>query len=297
MPGRFPSEIEVSDTKDDITDTAFAALTARGQTRRLRRLAIAALEHYGIHASHLRLLRHAENTTYRVDIETSRNPSPSTEPYVRNRFLLRVHGQGYQTEATLDSECLWLQALRQEAQLPVPDPVQTPDGQFCPTISVPGVPSPRLCSLLRWMPGRHRYRSLRPRHVIELGHLMASLHQHSQQWNPPSVFRRRHWDWDGLFGDTGGFGVPASEAWQLVPEPYYSPLRRVADELAETMQALGNGPDVYGIHSDLGLAMSLATAGRSILMTAALAIGSTTWQSPYGVGVGRRSGLYFAKLF
>lgn len=250
--------------RDGATGSAFATLTAQGQARRLRPLAVAALESYGIHAAKLRLLRHFENTTYRVDVQPSNDFPPPVGPYAPNRFLLRVHSPSYQTAATIHSECLWLQTLRQEVQLSVPDPVKTRDGQFCPTISVPGVPSPRLCSLLRWMTGHHCYRSLSPEHVTRLGRLMARLHLHAQQWKPPVAFQRRRWDWDGLFGMEGGFGVPSSEAWTLLPEPYYTPLRRMADELADTMQALGSGPEVFGlIHSDLSLSNVLFGGGEA----------------------------------
>ncbi len=125
-------------------------------------------------------------------------------PYIPNRFLLRLHGPGYQTAATLHSESLWLQTLRQDAELPVPEPVVTREGQFCVAIRVPGVPSPRFCTLLRWMTGRHRYRNLSPPQVKQLGRLMARMHLHAQHWKPPAGFQRRCWDGEGLFGTTGG---------------------------------------------------------------------------------------------
>lgn len=146
----------------------------------------------------------------------------------------------------------------------MPEPVKNRDGQFYSTIRVPGVSSPRLCTLLRWMTGRHRYRRLGPRHVTQLGCLMARLHQRAQHWKPPSTFQRRRWDWDGLFGAKGGFGVPAGEAWARLPEPYYTLMRRVADEAGEVMQTLGTGPEVFGlIHSDLGLGNVLFAGGEA----------------------------------
>ena len=46
---------------------AFESLSARSRARRLRRLAMAALAQYGLAGVSVRLLQHAENTTYRID--------------------------------------------------------------------------------------------------------------------------------------------------------------------------------------------------------------------------------------
>jgi Ser/Thr protein kinase RdoA (MazF antagonist) len=231
----------------------FESLSAQGQARRLRHLALFALEHYGLVGVSVRLLQYAENTTYRID-----------QPHTRQRFLLRVHGEGYQTAATIRSECLWLKALQHEAKLVVPDPVLTPDGQFCLSIHIPGVPTPRLCSLLRWIPGRRYYRQLQPHHLTQLGRLAARLHRQARHWRLPPGFVRRRWDWQGLFGPHGGFGVPAGEAWRQIPEPYYTPFRRVTEQLGEVMQALGDGPEVFGlIHSDLGRSNTVFAGGEA----------------------------------
>ena len=197
---------------------------------------------------------------YRVDAKSNDRSSAPAEPYVPNRFLLRLHGLGYQTSATLHSECLWLQALREEAQLLAPAPVKTLDGQWCMAISAPGAPSPRWCTLMRWMSGRHRRRALNPNHVTQIGRLMGRLHEHARQWRPPATFERRQWDWDGLFGPQSAFGA----GWAFLPEPYYTQMRRVVEELAETMRRLGRGPEVFGlIHADLGLGNILFRGGEA----------------------------------
>jgi len=139
---------------------AFESLSVRGQARRLRRLAMSALAQYDLADVSVRLLQHVENTTYQID-----------QPHTRQRFLLRLHGEGYQTAATIRSECLWLKALQHEAKLVVPDPVLTPDGQFCLSLHVPGVPTSRLCSLLRWISGRRYHRQLQPHHLTQLAAL------------------------------------------------------------------------------------------------------------------------------
>ena len=106
----------------------FEALTYLGQVRRLRAVAQSALEAYGLRDARFRLIYHGENTTFRVDA-----PTPSSamvhlpSAYAPNRFVLRVHRPGYQNQASIASELLWLAALR-EAGLIVPEPIPAQDG-------------------------------------------------------------------------------------------------------------------------------------------------------------------------
>jgi Ser/Thr protein kinase RdoA (MazF antagonist) len=57
-----------------------------------------------------------------------------------------------------------------------------------------------------------------------------------------------------LFEEDSGTGMPASEAWALLPRAYRQPFRIVARRVQRLMNELGQGPDVYGlIHADLGV--------------------------------------------
>ncbi len=229
-------------------------LTYLGQVRRMRRLAEAALGEYGLEGARLKLLGHGENTTYRVDAANARFARRVEGWFATDRFLLRLHRPGYQTAESIVSELEWLSALRRDAQAPVPEPLPALNGDCLTTVSVSGVPDHRNCSLLRWLNGRKVNRRVGPRHFTALGRLMAQLHEHSAHWTPPPSFRRRHWDWEGLFGEDAGFNLDASQVWALVPQRFYEPFSAVASQTRETMNRLGKGKEVFGlVHADLFL--------------------------------------------
>lgn len=250
----------------------FAELTYPGQVRRLRRLAESALADYDFGDARLKFIDHAENTTFRVDAATAgsaSNAAPVTTAapgniYAKNRFLLRIHRPGYQTAESIAAELAWLAALRRDSGLPVPEPVPTSRGEQLTEIRVPGVPQPRVCTLLRWIEGRFYGRRPRPVHFAAMGRLMAHLHDHAARWQPPPGFARRHWDWDGLFGDGAGSNLSGNEVWALLPRRYRGPFRAVAEMARRIMRELGRGPDAFGlIHADLHLGNVLFSGGQA----------------------------------
>lgn len=224
----------------------FEDLTHRSQVRRLRRLAQAALEQYGLGHARLAFVAYSENAVFRVDGSPPGGPS--------TRYALRIHRPGYQTEASLDSELDWMAALKQDAELPVPEPQPSLEGRLRVQASAPGIPGPRNSSLLSWVRGRRVIRGVRPAHFTAIGELIARLHRHAARWQPPAGFTRRHWDWEGLFGDAAGFDLPASEVWALLPDRYRAPFQTVACEVGHVMDKWGKGPDAFGLlHADLSL--------------------------------------------
>jgi Ser/Thr protein kinase RdoA (MazF antagonist) len=248
----------------------FEELTQRGQAQRLRALARSALADYGLDRARLTYIAHAANTTFRVDIPDGAFPGAGRTSrgvrrhYTDNRFLLRIHRPGYQTAASIASELMWLSALSREQRLAVPEPVPTVHGTWLTTVTVPGVPQPRHCSLLRWMEGRFLRQRPRPRHVEEVGKFMARLHQHAAHWRPPAAFVRRHWDWEGLFGNQAGFSLPAKEVWKLLPHPYFDLFTELTDRVKQVMIELGRGIEAYGlIHADLNFYNILFSTGAA----------------------------------
>jgi Ser/Thr protein kinase RdoA (MazF antagonist) len=232
----------------------FEELTYLGQLRKLRRVAQAALDAYGLADARLKFIARSESTTYRVDSPYSALVTASDELYVDRRFLLRIHRPGYQTDASIMSELEWLAALRRDAGIAVPEPIRTVTGELLAEVTVPGVPGTRTCSLLRWVKGRLVRRGFRLDHFQALGRLMARLHQHVAHWKPPAGFSRRRWNWEGLYGDNAGFNLAANEVWELLPQPYYAPFSTVANQVRQVMDEWGNGIDAFGlIHADLSL--------------------------------------------
>jgi Ser/Thr protein kinase RdoA (MazF antagonist) len=149
--------------------------------------------------------------------------------------------------AEVQSELAWLVALHRDTDLVVPDPVPTRVGALLTVAGASGVPEPRICALFRWVPGRFVRAGLMPRHLEQVGRLMARLQDHAQGFQPPPGFTRPRID-----------DIPATRAAVVPLLARVRPPRDVAlveaalDRVAATLDGLGHGPDAYGlIHSDL----------------------------------------------
>jgi Ser/Thr protein kinase RdoA (MazF antagonist) len=236
----------------------FQELTYLGRVRRMRRLAQAALAAYGIADARFKLLRQAGNTLFRVYAPGLPVAETSEELFLEGQYLLRVHEPGYQDPDAIQLELAWLTAMRREADLPVPEPIPTLDRRRLLPVSLPGIPMTRRCSLLCWVKGRSLANRFRPHHLQAQGRLMARLHNFASRWQPPAGLTKRRFDWDGLFQDDVGSGLPNAEAWALLSPGHREPFALVAQQVRDVMDAWGQGPDVYGlIHGDLAVDANL----------------------------------------
>jgi Ser/Thr protein kinase RdoA (MazF antagonist) len=224
-------------------------LTRLGRLRRLRQLAQVALDAYGLAGARLTFLQYEGNVIYRVDAPGPVPVGGKKGPYLENRYVLRILTSS-DTEA-IASELTWLAALSREAGLPVPEPVPTLDGKLLTTIATPGVPHGRVVSLMRWLDGQRLTKGFRPDHLRAWGQVMARLHDFSAGWQPPEGFKRPHWDWYGQLGG-GEFRYPIEELVASMPKQFQEPFKVVSREARGVMEALGKGPDAYGlIHADM----------------------------------------------
>jgi Ser/Thr protein kinase RdoA (MazF antagonist) len=236
----------------------YEELTYLGRVRRMRRLAHLALDSYGLAGARFKLLRQAGNTLYRVYAARTAFEVEGNELYVPGQYMLRIHEPGYQATGAIELELAWLAAMCREANLPVPEPLPALDGRLLIQVSTPGIPGERNVSLLRWLKGRFIPDSIGARHYRAQGRLMAQLHAFSARWQPPPGLTKRRWDWDGLFRDVEGAGLPGSQVWDLVQRRYHAAFDFVRRRARAVMDRWGNGPDVYGlIHADLGVDANL----------------------------------------
>ncbi len=235
----------------------YADLSRQGRVRRMRQLARVALEAYGIGEAPFTLIRQAGNTLFQVRAPGLR-PCSTRGLFEPHKYLLRVHEPGYQSPDALELELAWLAAMRREAGLPVPEPVPALDGRLLVSAAVPGIPQGRYCSLLCWVQGRSVVHAVRSQHYRAQGRLMAQLHNFSARWVPPPGLTKRRFDWDGLFHDDVGSGMPNGEAWALLPPNHQEAFAVVAKRVRYVMGSWGQDPEVYGlIHGDLGVDANL----------------------------------------
>ncbi len=146
-----------------------------------------ALRQWGMTEAQYKLVASRENAVYEIS-------------GARGRFALRLHRQGYRSDAQLRSELAWMAAAA-EGGLSVPSPARTVGGEYLARIDGKQV------DVLTWLKGRTLDDTLagcaredRRFLFFALGLEMARLHQVSDAWSPPPFFDRVHWDRDGLLG-------------------------------------------------------------------------------------------------
>ncbi len=157
-------------------------LTEAGQIRRLRQLALAAVDAYPIRAVGLRLVGGFTNVIFRVD--TNNGP-----------YALRVDLHQDHSDADVENELAWLDALANETDLDVCRFVPARDGRRFVYASGQGVPGRRRCVLFEWVPGRPLDDNLTAAGYHQLGRLAAGLHLHGAGFKPPNPALT----WDRIF--------------------------------------------------------------------------------------------------
>ncbi len=208
-------------------------------------LALEALKHWDIKEPSLTLLKHRENTVYKVSTSD------------RQTFALRIHRHGYHSNAALTSEIQWMAALH-KAGIDTPAIIPTIQDELFTTVEHSDINQPRQCSMLQWIDGSafdHLGRvekgvqaELEARY-FRLGALAGKLHNQAQEWQPPTGFTRHAWDSDGLMGEQPLWG----RFWE---HPMLTPkqtdrILKARIVLQGLLKQIGQGPEVYGlIHAD-----------------------------------------------
>lgn len=153
----------------------YSALTVRGQSRRLRQLALNALTHYELDVTCLRLVTNDMNCIFRIDTRDGQ------------KYILRVTlPEGGHTLDHVTAEMDWLAALARDTNLSVPRPLPAKDGSLVVEAGTSGVPEARLCEVFSWVDGKDLAEDMSASNISKLGELMAGLHAHALTYHPPS---------------------------------------------------------------------------------------------------------------
>jgi Ser/Thr protein kinase RdoA (MazF antagonist) len=156
-------------------------------------LAAKALAHWPLPPSQIELAAERENMVFRVT-----NAS--------GIYALRLHREGYRTNAQLKSELSWMAAISASG-LSVPKPIDTQQGGYLQIVGG------RQFDLLTWLPGCPLGKFGTPLDLDNpeqtfriLGQSMARLHVTSDSWIPHTDFTRPAWDTAGLLGENPLWG-------------------------------------------------------------------------------------------
>ncbi len=231
--------------------TLFDRLSLSAQLPILQELAVQATQRYSLPSDlDTSLINLSENATYSLQAKGGA------------RWAMRIHREGYHPHAAIASELAWIQDLRANTVVDVPELVAGSDGKFIQTVRHPAMENPRHIVLSHWESGAEPGISSDLHKPFEmLGEATARLHGHARNWQRPAWFARHSWTFDNALGETAphwgrwrdGIGVDATNAKLF---------GRTVDLIGKRLAAYGQDEARFGlIHGDLRLANVLLDAG------------------------------------
>jgi Ser/Thr protein kinase RdoA (MazF antagonist) len=208
-----------------------------------------ALAEFPLTVRSVALLHVSENLTWRVTDASGQ------------RYVLRLHRPGYHTLDELVSERCWIRALS-EAGIRVPQSILTRAGEEYATVRVAATGEVRHAGLAHWTDGEVLEGLLTTRSpalddpqafdhwFVQLGALIADLHNQASTWTPPRAFKRHSLDANGLMGEQPFWGRFWEHPSLAVADRAL--LAQARSRLHRELSALGRTADTYSvIHADL----------------------------------------------
>ena len=203
--------------------------------------ALAALEQYDLpQPESLELLTFSENAVFRADLQD------------RPPVVVRLHSLGYHVPAEIESELMWIQALRRDGAVVTAGILRARDGRQVVTASHSSL-ADRHAVVFEHLSGQEPEATSLVRDFRLLGHTTALMHGHAISWQLPPAFERFSWDLAGTLDRSGHWGD-----WRRGPNLDQSTrnlLDRAASVVTDRLRVYGTDPLRYGlIHADLRLA-------------------------------------------
>lgn len=185
---------------------SFPSLNHKQRVRQLHRLAQSALRAYDLPETKLTPLAFVNNAVFKVETTSIQANAPA--------YVLRIHRPNYSTSAEIRSELQYMQALKGEASVAVPEPVPTRQRDLITTVSLEGIDEPRCCDLLTWVDGHvcRPHLGLGLKGTYRLGEVLGQMHLFSQSFKPSPEFCLPRWDADSLFTEASPFKPGLLEA-------------------------------------------------------------------------------------
>lgn len=207
-----------------------------------------AMGHFPVDATHIEPVMHSENVTFRVTDHDGGTP-----------YVLRLHRPGYNSLEELESERIWVQALKETGVI-VPTSLATCQGGHFVRVDIPGIDEQRFAGMTNWLEGKPLGNFLmsctdeseRQRMFFRFGGIAAAFHNQSSGWQAPPGFVRRRLDLESLLGEAPFWGRfwehPALDASERAL------LLRTRQSLRASLGAYGEKPDTFSlIHADFTL--------------------------------------------
>jgi Ser/Thr protein kinase RdoA (MazF antagonist) len=216
---------------------AFDDLTEQGRARRLRPLALAALQSYDLRITGLRLIDNGWNCVFRV--QTQDGP-----------LALRVtRATPERSPQSVASEVAFMTALGEATPIELPRVIPDRSGRLLTTTEAPGVPGPRTCVVFSWLRGSLLGEHVTARTWTSLGELMGRMHRFAASWMPPADFTAPSYENPLPYGEPMVMFEPGRAdlhgATYLLQEAYHRTAERIRELNHERPRIVVHG-DLHG---------------------------------------------------
>jgi Ser/Thr protein kinase RdoA (MazF antagonist) len=209
-------------------------------------LARQALAAYGLETAQLEFIRQGDTISYRVI-------SPAGDHYLLRLHIpithsMGAHGADY---AAVSSELLWLDALCQDTDLVLPQPIRNRFGALVTEVSLPEAGEKTHCTLLRWVDGDFYRRELETEDTsFQIGKIVAKLHNHASQWRIPEGFTRP--DRDIPYFEKVLRGIQPAVEDGRIQSGDYAALETSVSLLIEQLRGISKERQSFGLmHADM----------------------------------------------
>jgi len=205
-----------------------------------------ALESFPVEVKNVEFIKLSENVTFRVSVRNSDSD-----------YVLRLHRPGYNSIEELNSERIWISALK-EAGISVPGSLLTREGQHFTLVDIPDTGEQRYAGMTTWLPGTPLNEYLttksdpeeRTRFFRRIGEIAAAIHNQSSNWKEPAGFEMGRLDIEGLLGESPFWGRFWEHAELTTAEKAL--LLRERERARVTLTDYGESAENFGlIHADL----------------------------------------------
>lgn len=221
----------------------YFSLSPEQQAERLAVAGRAVLRQWDVESANLELIKHRENAVFKVEAGDV-------------KAALRLHRQGYHSDAELYSELQWMQAL-DDAGIRVPQAIPTTSGVLFTHQAVEGLDGDIQVDLWQWIDGVQLgsvEEGIADAAEVEntygiLGEVAAKVHNQAANWTLPGGFTRHAWDADGLAGEMPFWG----RFWEIAAatDAQQNLLKRTRERVFRDLSALPKTADNYSmIHAD-----------------------------------------------
>jgi Ser/Thr protein kinase RdoA (MazF antagonist) len=226
----------------------------------LARQALAAYRPEAAHLEFIRwmeFIRHGDTIAYQV--KTTAGENFLLRLHVPKTQSMGAHGADY---AAVNSELLWLEALCQDTDLVLPQPIRNQSGGLVTQVQSLEAGEKINCTLLRWVVGEPYYRDLETSDsAFQIGEIAAKLHKHASSWQIPEGFTRP--DRDIPYFEKVLRGIQPAVADGRIHASDYAVLETSVNLLIDQLRGINKDRRLFGLmHADMHKGNMLLHKGK-----------------------------------